>query len=148
MQDQANRALFGQLVTRVSRYWRRAIDQALVESDLSQATALPLLVLSRRGADARQGVIADELGLEGPSLVRIVELLVAENLVIRREDPSDRRAKLLSLTERGQIRVQEIEAAIKKVRERVLADLDEAEFAVTIRVLSKIEQSLLRVSAS
>lgn len=147
MKNQSDRPLFGQLVTHVARYWRRAIDQTLAEYGLSQATALPLLVLSRRGADARQGVIAEELGLEGPSLVRIVELLVAENLVTRREDSSDRRAKLLTLTERGQERAQEAEAAVEKMRERALANVDAAELALTIRVLSKIEQSLLQALA-
>ncbi len=92
-------------------------------------------------------MIAEELGLEGPSLVRIVELLVAENLVTRREDSSDRRAKLLTLTEHGQERAQEAEAAVAKVRERILANIDDGELAVAVRVLSQIEQSLLRALA-
>ncbi len=120
MSTPTDKALFGQMVTRVARYWRRAVDQALLESNLSQATALPLLIISRRGQMARQGEIADELGLEGPSLVRIAEMLVSEQLVIRREDPTDRRAKLFSLTPLGRERVKTIEAALSEVRARLL----------------------------
>jgi MarR family transcriptional regulator, transcriptional regulator for hemolysin len=148
MRDRTDSSRFGQLVTRVARYWRRAMDLALVECGLSQATSLPLLMLSRRGTDARQGVIAEELGVEGPSLVRIVEMLVKEQLVTRRDDPSDRRARLLDLTERGHARVGEIEVAIGKTRDRILADVDEAELAITVRVLTKIEDALVRGLAS
>jgi hypothetical protein len=52
---QSDRLIFGQLVTRGVRYWRRAIDQALAERGLSQATAMPLLILARLGDDLRQG---------------------------------------------------------------------------------------------
>lgn len=143
MQTLSNRTTCGPLVIRVARYWRRAIDQALFECGLSWATALPLLVLSNRGADARQGVLADELGLEGPSLVRIVEMLVKEGLITRREDSHDRRARLLNLTESGQARLREVEAVIEQTRNRFL-DVDADDLAVTVRTLAKIEQSLLK----
>ena len=97
------RAEFARSVIGVGRVWRRLVDTALADSGFSQAMALPLLVLSR-GDHVRQGVIAEELGLEGPSLVRIIDLLVADKLVTRKEDATDRRAKILSLTEKGRQR--------------------------------------------
>lgn len=142
MAPRSDRLIFGQLVTRVARYWRRAIDQALAENGLSQATALPLLVLSRLGDDLRQGTIADELGLEGPSLVRIVEMLVAEGLVTRREDPTDRRAKLLRLTPQGRAQVERIEATIAALRTRLFSELTDAEVSATVQGLSKLERAL------
>lgn len=142
MPPRSDRLIFGQLVTRVARFWRRAIDQALAENGLSQATALPLLVLSRLGGDLRQGVIAEELGLEGPSLVRILDLLVSEGLVSRREDPADRRAKLLRLTERGMAQVERIEATIATLRARFFSDLTDEELAAMVRGLTKVEAAL------
>ncbi len=139
-----DREIFGQLVTRVARYWRRAIDQAMAESGLSQATALPLLVLSRLGPELRQGVIADELGLEGPSLVRVVEMLVSEGLVERREDPQDRRARLLRLTPTGLGRVREVENAVATLRARFLADLGADELHAVVAGLACIETALIR----
>jgi MarR family transcriptional regulator for hemolysin len=144
MSKQTDRAVFGQLVTRVARHVRRALDEELCECGLSQATALPLLVLSRAGPNIRQGVIAEELGIEGPSLVRVVDLLIGEGLLTRREDPSDRRAKLLKLTARGEERVLEIETAAQRMRGRMFADVASADLAIAVGVLSKIEQSLLR----
>lgn len=143
MSRRPDRLIFGQLVTRVSRNWRRAIDQALAENGLSQATALPLLVLSRLGDDLRQGTIADELGLEGPSLVRIVEMLVAEGLVTRREDPADRRAKLLRLTPHGKAQVEKIEATIDTLRARLFSNLTDAEITAMVHGLAKMESALM-----
>ena len=144
MSNQSDRAVFSQLVMRVARYVRRALDKELCACGLSQATALPLLVLSRGGPNLRQGVIAEELGIEGPSLVRVVDMLIEEGLLTRREDPSDRRAKLLKLTARGVERVVDIEAAAQRMRSRMLAEVTPAELATVVGVLSKIEQTLLR----
>lgn len=143
MTDPSRTQLFGQMVTRIARYWRRAVDESLAQNSLSQATAMPLIVLSRLGPELRQGVIAEELGLEGPSLVRVVELLVAEGLVCRREDPQDRRVRLLRLTRKGEERVAEIEEAVAQLRARYLSDLSETEIRVLLAALSKIEAALV-----
>ena len=51
----------GLLIARIGRLWRREADEALAAHGLSQATALPLMVLSRRGKCIRQGVLAEEV---------------------------------------------------------------------------------------
>ncbi|MFG1391426.1 MarR family winged helix-turn-helix transcriptional regulator [Xanthobacter agilis] len=104
---------------------------------------MPLLVLARLGDDLRQGVIADELGLEGPSPVRIVDMLPAEGLVSRREDPADRRAKLLCLTPSGRAQVAEVEAAIATLRARFLNDVSDEDLAVIVRGLARVEAALV-----
>jgi len=71
-------------------------------------------------------------------------MLIGDGLLTRREDPSDRRAKLLKLTVRGEERVLEIEAAAWRMRDRMLADVTPADLAIAVGILSKIERSLLR----
>ena len=48
-------------------------------------------MLARRGKSVRQGVLAEELGLEGPSLARLIDLLLAGGA------DSDARARRLQL---------------------------------------------------
>jgi len=127
----------------VARLWRRAADQALDDCGLSHATAMPLLTLSRLGDNVRQGVIADQLGLEGPSLVRVVDLLLAEGLVTRAEDRADRRAKILSLTKAGRARVAEIEDILARLRAELLADVGDEELDAMVGVLKRLEEKLL-----
>ncbi|MET4294869.1 MarR family transcriptional regulator for hemolysin [Bradyrhizobium sp. LB8.2] len=138
-------AEIGRLVTRLGRIWRRESDQALSDHGLSYATAIPLLVLSRQGANVRQGVLADELGIEGPSLVRLIDLLQAEGLVERREDPTDRRAKTLHLTKAGDAKVEETNRILRRVRASLLRDVGPEELAITFETLQRIEQRASRL---
>lgn len=130
----------GRLITRLARIWRRESDQALSDQGLSYATAIPLLVLSRQGENVRQGVLADELGIEGPSLVRLIDLLQAEGLVERREDPTDRRAKTLHLTKAGEAKVEETNRVLRRVRASLLKDIGADELAITFETLQRIER--------
>jgi len=138
-------AEIGRLVTRLGRIWRRESDQALSNHGLSYATAIPLLVLSRQGENVRQGVLADELGIEGPSLVRLIDLLQAEGLVERREDPTDRRAKTLHLTKAGAAKVEETNRILRRVRTSLLRDIGPEELAITFETLQRIEQRASRL---
>ena len=138
-------AELGLLIARLARAWRREADQALADHGLSQATALPLMVLSRRGKCVRQGVLAEEIGIEGPSLVRLIDLLQAEGLVERREDPSDRRAKHLHLTPAGEAKAEEIDRVLRRVRADLLKDIETADLAATFNTLQRIEQRANRI---
>src|ERR1700757_547415 len=136
---------FGLLIARLGRAWRREADQALADHGLSQATALPLAVLARSGKSVRQGVLAEEMGIEGPSLVRLIDLLQAEGLVGRREGPTDRRAKTLHLTPTGEAKVEEINRVLRRVRANLLKDIEASELAVTFDVLQRIEHRANRI---
>jgi MarR family transcriptional regulator, transcriptional regulator for hemolysin len=138
-------AEIGRVITRLGRIWRRESDQALADHGLSYATAIPLLLLSRQGTSVRQGVLADELGIEGPSLVRLIDLLEAEGFVERREDPTDRRAKTLHLTATGEAKVEEINHVLRRVRAGLLKDIGSEELAVTFATLQRIEQRASRL---
>jgi MarR family transcriptional regulator for hemolysin len=139
-------AEIGLLIARLARAWRREADQALADHGLSQATALPLMVLSRRGKCVRQGVLAEEIGIEGPSLVRLIDLLQAEGLVVRREDPTDRRAKTLHLTPTGEAKAEEINRVLRRVRASLLKNIEPDDLAVTFDALQRIEQRASRMS--
>lgn len=138
----------GLLITRISRLWRRQADQALADHGLSEATAVPLMILSRRGKSVRQGVLADEMGIEGPSLVRLIDLLQAEGLVERREDPTDRRAKILHLTATGEAKADEINRVLRRVRSYLLKDIPGDHLAVTFEALRSIERRAEMLEAS
>jgi MarR family transcriptional regulator for hemolysin len=137
-------AELGLLLIRLARIWRRRVDDALAEHEISEAMAHPLRMLSRAGKGVRQGVLADELGIEGPSLVRIIDLLAAEGLVERQEDPTDRRAKVLQITPRGEAKVEEILKVMHKVRAELYGGIPADELATTFDVLRRIESIALR----
>lgn len=135
-------AAFGELIFGVSRLWRRAANQMLDRFDLSHATAAPLLALKRLGGRARQGAVADETGIEGPSMVRLMDLLVEEGLVTRVEDSSDRRAKIVSLTPAGEERLRAIREIIDPMREELIAGIPPADLHRAVDVLRQVQARL------
>ncbi|MBZ9809547.1 MarR family transcriptional regulator [Mesorhizobium sp. BR1-1-9] len=137
-----NRETVGQLVTNVARLWRRNANDRLDRYGISHAVAMPLLALWQLGGEARQGTVAEQAGLDGPSVVRLIDLLIAEGLVTRREDTSDRRAKILSLTEEGAARMKSINAVLAELRHELVARISDEEMEITSSVLKRLQSRL------
>src|SRR5512133_805101 len=100
----------------LGRRWRQVLDAEFQSSGLTDATWRPLLHLHLLGDGVRQKELAASVGIEGPSLVRLIDTLVIKGLVQRSEDGADRRAKQLCLTPDGQLivgRIKEISAPLE-----------------------------------
>src|SRR6218665_1718960 len=70
---------FAMTMPAVTRGYRAAVDKAVAPVGLSQALCLPLVMLGRLGSQGdtvRQGVLADALGIEAPSLARSLDQLL------------------------------------------------------------------------
>jgi MarR family transcriptional regulator for hemolysin len=129
----------------IHRAYRAAADKALADYGLSQATAWPVIWVGRLGDGVRQGVLADAMGVEGPSLVRLVDQLEAAGLIERREDPLDRRAKTLHLTRAGHALRERVEDMLVHLRRQVFKDVDAADAEACIRVFESIRASLAHI---
>jgi MarR family transcriptional regulator for hemolysin len=130
------------LLGHAARQWRRAVDRRLQPFGLSEATWRPLLHLARAAAPMRQKELAASLGLDGSSVVRLLDGLQAAGLIERREQPGDRRARAILLTPAGRALVARVEDASGQVRNETLAGLTEAEIATAHRVLDRICRNL------
>jgi len=124
-----------------SRRWRRTIQGALAAYNVSEACAAPLLIVGRLGEAVRQVALAEHVGIEGPSLVRLLDQLCAAGLVRRDEDPDDRRAKTISPTETGLAVTEKMEGDLRALRERALKGLTRADLEATLRVLNAFNAS-------
>jgi MarR family transcriptional regulator for hemolysin len=133
---------FATRLLRLARIYRREMDKALAAHGLSEARALPVLQIARLGEGVRQGAVAEELGVKGPSLVRILDQLCAAGLVERHDDPNDRRAKTLHLSDAGRALAEAVEATVTAVRARYLAEVSDADLSATLRVLARFETAL------
>lgn len=122
------------------RHWRRAANGVAETHGLSDATAHPLIIIGRMAEEPRQNALAEAVGIEGPSLVRLLDQLTAAGLVVRREDPSDRRAKVLGLTPEGRRVFEQIEAALSTLRACVFAEIDDADLEASLRVFSALQR--------
>ena len=124
-----------------SRHWRRICQATLANYGVSEACAVPLLMIVRLGDGVRQVAVAQASGLESPSLVRLLDQLCNAGFVCRTEDASDRRAKALSLTERGRELAESIESELVRLRREVLQDISTADLEAALRVVRAFEEA-------
>ncbi|CAG6391267.1 MarR family transcriptional regulator [Streptomyces cocklensis] len=83
--------------------------------------------------------IADYALMPAPSLTKLVDRMVADNLVYRRADPGDRRRVLLHLAARGRILHQRAAHRVAEDHARVLAALgDGGGLAAALTLLADI----------
>lgn len=134
---------FGSRLFRLGLAWRREMDQGMRQLGLSDGTWRPVLHLGRKGDGLRQTELAASLGIEGPSLVRLLDRLERTGLLERRADPGDRRSKTLWLTPAGREALERIEAAYAATSDRLLGKIGAAELERCLEVLARIERALL-----
>lgn len=136
------RARFGVRFSMLARRWRRALDAHLVASGLSDATWVPLVHLHELGDGVTQKQLAARVGLDGSSLVRLLDILSRQGLLERRTDTADARARLVFLTEAGRARVAEIRKALVEAEAEMLQDISDADLAAMLTHFSLIEERL------
>jgi DNA-binding MarR family transcriptional regulator len=90
------------------------------ESGLSMSQLGALFQIDRRGGSGVTD-LGDDLGVTSSAASQMLERLVQQGLILRSEDPSDRRVKQITLTDRG---VQVLQESIR-ARQGWLSDLGE-----------------------
>ena len=129
-------------IVRLSRVYRKKVSRALSAFGISDSQSFPVLHIARNGGGMRQHTLAEEIGVEGPSLVRLLNQLSTSGLVERRDDLHDRRAKNLHLTEAGQALAIEVESALQQIRKRLLRSVSDEDLAATLRVLAILDREI------
>ncbi|HEY0296825.1 MAG TPA: MarR family transcriptional regulator [Bordetella sp.] len=140
--QEAARARFGSLLSQAARSWRRAANRRLQPYGLTEATWLPLIRLVRSPEPMRQKDLAASLGLDGSSVVRILDALESAGLVERRAEAGDRRAKAILLTEQGQAVVAQVERVSQEVRDEALQGMSDSEVLQAHALLERICERL------
>ncbi len=135
-------AEFSATLLLLGRAWRRRIDQTVSDLGLSEATAWPLVLIRRLGGGIRQAVLAEAMGIEGPSLVRLLDQLCVAGFVERRDDPSDRRARSLYLTAAGEALAASLDTLLDSVRAKLLAGVSVADLDACLRVFRTVSRSV------
>lgn len=142
------RARFGALFVGLARRWRAAIDASLKELGLTDATLAPLAQIARCGEGVAQKELAAAVGVGGSTLVRLLDILVAQDLVERRQDRGDRRANRLYLTPAGRAVLRRIETVLASVEDEMLADMDEDALEGLTRALEQIDARIAAACAA
>ncbi len=137
---------FSAAVHSTARGWRLLIDKQLKHLGIGQAGWMTIAMIAKCSGPQSQRALADLVGVEGPSMVSMLDRLEREGLVTRAPSPTDRRVKLVHLTEAGATLYQQVKKQAGAVRASLLGDIDPAQLeaaAVVLELLrTRIEEQL------
>lgn len=134
-----SRARFGIRFSLLARRWRRALEVRLAEAGLTSTSWVPLIHLEETGDGITQKELALLVGVDGSSLVRVLDILARDGLIERRRDAADGRARLIHLTAEGRQRVARIRDELGRGEGEMLADLSDVEIEAMLDYFARID---------
>lgn len=128
-----------------ARRWRTRLNERLKSIGQTDARCAALAEI----ADCEHGVVQRELsqrlGVEEPTVVRLLDALEAQGWVERRAHSLDRRAKVVQITPDAQPVLDQAQAIVAELQEEMFAEIDPSDLAVCLRVLNQLTRKLDRV---
>jgi MarR family transcriptional regulator for hemolysin len=124
------------LLARASHALTTELTAALEDSGISPREH-SVLATAMTG-DYTQTELARIVGLDKTTMVVTLDDLEAAGLAERRHSSTDRRARVIAVTEAGERKVREAEKVLDRVREDVLATLAEPDRQVFLRALGQL----------
>ena len=125
------------LFDEMSAFDRRLLamfDMRTRETGLTLTRARALFALSRRG-HLSQKDLAQELEIETPTLVRVLDGMEKQNLIERRAGEGDRRVKEIHVPAEGEIAGRAVHTLARDLRARLVENISPEDLEVTLRVL-------------
>ena len=123
----------------LSRRWRWCLDRRLSETGLTQARWTTLLQIARGGEGMTQKQLAEHMGIEGASLVPLLDSLSKRGLVERRVHPTDRRLRTIHLMPAAEPVLNAIESIADELRAELTQDISNSDLQACLRVFRRIQ---------
>jgi MarR family transcriptional regulator, transcriptional regulator for hemolysin len=125
-----------------SRSWRQAMDRRLKYLGMSQASWMTIAFAAKAVTPLSQSELADKLGIEGATMVAMVDRLVSAGLVGREASTTDRRVKRVVLTQAGLALYDKVKTEAAALRKELLADLDPKKLLVATELLERLQEKI------
>jgi DNA-binding MarR family transcriptional regulator len=113
------------------------MDQGLEQEGLTRPRAEVIWRLHRLGP-VTQRELSEALHCTPRNVTGLVDALEAGGLVARERHPTDRRATLVTLTERGRTLASEWQAGYQGLAERLFAGVDATEVSGFLAILDRV----------
>lgn len=127
----------GRQVSVTARATRVLLDATLASEGATFADWTVLAALNARGPLVQKD-LARSLDMIGPSVVERIDRLEKASLVVRSPVPGDRRASLVSMTDKGRERFAALHDAMRSAEGALTAGIDPEDLQVTQRVLIQV----------
>ena len=130
---------FSDALHSTSRSWRQAVDRKLKYLGVSQASWMTIAIAAKARSPLSQSELADKLGVEGATMVAMIDRLVKAGLVMREASTTDRRVKRVILTPAGVKIYDKVKAEAVALRKELLADTDQKKLLIATELLEGLQ---------
>jgi MarR family transcriptional regulator for hemolysin len=133
---------FANALHSTARAWRQAVDRRLKYLGVSQASWTTIAVAAKAPSPLSQSELADQLAVEGATMVAMIDRLVSAGLVVRELSTTDRRVKRVVITAAGRELYDKVKAEAALVRRELLAGIDHERLEAATAVLEALQDKL------
>ena len=82
--------------------------------------------------------LATRLGVQWPTLVRVLDDLEGDGMITRTDNPDDRRSRWIELSAKGKRTIREVQAILDPARADIVAGLSDDEIEICMGLLDRI----------
>lgn len=134
----------GQMLLLAARRWRTRLNERLKEAGQTDARCTALAEVASCPDGVVQRELSRRLGVEEPTVVRLLDALENHGWVERRAHSVDRRAKVVQVTPAAFPVLDQAQRIVGELQDEMFADVDPADLAVCLRVLGDLARKLDR----
>jgi MarR family transcriptional regulator for hemolysin len=124
------------------RRWRARLNERLRAIGQTDCAALNEIAGCEHGVVQRE--LSQRLGVEEPTVVRLIDALESSGWVERRPHSLDRRAKVVQIKPEAREVLDGAQVLVADLQAELFGDIDPADMAVCVRVLNEISRKLER----
>jgi MarR family transcriptional regulator for hemolysin len=122
-----------------ARGWRLAVDRRLKDLGMSQASWMTIAVAAKARSPLPQIELANRVGVEGATMVAMLDRLAKAGLVERVPSETDRRVKLVRVTPQGAQLYGKVRTEADAVRRKLLSGIDPALLLAATELLEGLQ---------
>jgi MarR family transcriptional regulator for hemolysin len=135
-------------IVTAARRWRKLANERVKVIGQTMARWETLFLVALSGDEITQGELARLISVEGPTMVRMLDVLAKEGLIARRQNSTDRRVTTNRITPKGMRAIREIMDITDKLRAEVMGSIDPRRLEIFLDVLTQVLRSIDEKSAT
>lgn len=142
--SQDARGALAQGLLLAGRRWRARLNERLKVIGQTDARCAALAEIAGRREGIVQRELSERLGVEEPTIVRLVDALEAAQWVERRVHSADRRAKVVQAMPSAASLLSQAQEIVNGLQDEMFAEIAPADLAVCLRVIDQLANRLDR----
>jgi MarR family transcriptional regulator for hemolysin len=129
-------------IVTAARRWRKLANDRVKVTGQTMARWETMFLVALSGDEITQGELARLISVEGPTMVRMLDVLAKDGLISRRQSSADRRVTTNKITPKGMRAIRDIMDITDKLRAEVMGNIDERRIEIFIDVTTQILRNI------